>query len=73
HHPAQEGETHRQTTRTKRHLTAFGVGQFSMQILGQDSVQINTRGHRWPSGPSILVTNSVRDQQTLAQQGMARN
>ncbi|MGZ2496273.1 hypothetical protein ACUXPM_002616, partial [Ralstonia sp. 151470066-2] len=31
----------RQTTRTKRHLTAFGVGQFSMQILGQDSVQIN--------------------------------
>ncbi|MEW1782433.1 H-NS family nucleoid-associated regulatory protein, partial [Arthrobacter sp. NPDC080086] len=32
----------RQTTRTKRHLTAFGVGQFSMQILGQDSVQINT-------------------------------
>ncbi|MEF2253019.1 hypothetical protein V4D00_21740, partial [Ralstonia solanacearum] len=25
----------------KRHLTAFGVGQFSMQILGQDSVQIN--------------------------------
>ncbi|MEF9406891.1 hypothetical protein, partial [Ralstonia solanacearum species complex bacterium KE055] len=44
HHPAQEGETHRQTTRTKRHLTAFGVGQFSMQILGQDSVQINTVG-----------------------------
>ncbi|MGZ2495613.1 hypothetical protein ACUXPM_001944, partial [Ralstonia sp. 151470066-2] len=42
HHPAQEGETHRQTTRTKRHLTAFGVGQFSMQILGQDSVQINS-------------------------------
>ncbi|MCO5397332.1 hypothetical protein, partial [Ralstonia soli] len=42
HHPAQEGETHRQTTRTKRHLTAFGVGQFSMQILGQNSVQINS-------------------------------
>ncbi|MBA9952519.1 hypothetical protein DEE91_13795, partial [Ralstonia pickettii] len=32
----------------KRHLTAFGVGQFSMQILGQDSVQINMRGYEIP-------------------------
>ncbi|MBX3813281.1 hypothetical protein DEE71_21230, partial [Ralstonia insidiosa] len=38
----------------KRHLTAFGVGQFSMQILGQDSVQINTVEYGCSSGRSFV-------------------